>query len=63
MEEVKRRDMKTILALDQQMMDQQVTLEKAGVPGFYVTNNPSEIKLQMHLLDFIIRLGQRDVPS
>ena len=55
--------MKTILALDQQVMDQQVTLEKAGVPGFYVTNNPSEIRLQMHLLDFIIRMSTQEPPS
>lgn len=55
--------MKMILTLDQQVMDQQVTLEKAGVPGFFVTNNPNEIRLQMHLLDFIMRLSQQEAPS
>ena len=50
--------MKIILDLDQKVMDQQVTLEKAGVPGFFVTNNAQEIKMQMFLLEFIIRLYQ-----
>ena len=40
------------------MSDQQVVLEKAGVPGFYVTNNPIEIKVQVYLLAFILRLGK-----
>ena len=38
-----------------QVRDQQVTLEKAGVPGFYETTKPVEIQVQMHLLDFILR--------
>ncbi len=54
-EELKRKDMKIILELDQKVMDQQVTLERAGVPGFFVTNNPQEVRLQMYLLDFIMR--------
>lgn len=41
-----------------QVTDQQETLEKAGVPGFYVTKNPTDIKLQMHLINFILRLSQ-----
>ncbi|EEC15805.1 Gonadal protein gdl, putative, partial [Ixodes scapularis] len=40
-----------------QVSDQQVTLEKAGVPGFFVTNSPMEISLQMCLLEFITRLA------
>lgn len=57
MEEVNRLDMKIITQLDQCVSDQQVTLEKAGVPGFFVTNNPMEISIQMYLLQFILRLG------
>jgi len=57
-EEVKRADMKIILALDQKVMDQQSLLEKAGIPGFVVTNDPQEIRLQMYLLDFITRLSE-----
>ena len=40
--------------------DQQQTLESAGVPGFYVTNKPDDIKLQMHLLDLIQRLEEKE---
>ncbi|UYV67163.1 DGCR6 [Cordylochernes scorpioides] len=50
-------DMKIVMELDQVVSDQQVVLAKAGVPGFHVTNNPKEIRLQMYLLDFIQRLS------
>jgi len=50
--------MEVIRKLDQQVIDQQQFLEKAAVPGFTVTNNPAEIQLQMHLLEFITRLNQ-----
>ena len=60
-DDVKRKDMKMILQLDQKVMDQQVMLEKAGVPGFYVTNNSQEIRIQ--ILEYIVRLSQVDVPS
>nr|ACO15387.1 DGCR6 [Caligus clemensi] len=56
-EQLKQSDMRLILQLDQKLMDQQVTLEKAGLPGFHVTNEPNEIRLQMYLLDFIRRLN------
>lgn len=46
-----------------QVSDQQDTLEKAGVPGFFVTNKPIEIKVQMYLLDFILRLSKMDIPQ
>ena len=57
-EELKKRDMKVILELDQKVMDQQVMLERAGVPGFFVTNSANEIRMQMYLLDFIVRISQ-----
>lgn len=55
---LKETDQKLVLHLDQKVRDQQMTLEKAGVPGFYVTMIPREIKIQMHLLDFILRLSR-----
>ncbi|KAJ9591087.1 hypothetical protein L9F63_002368, partial [Diploptera punctata] len=61
-QELKHTDMKLVLQLDQRVSDQQVTLEKAGVPGFFVTNNPLDIKLQMYLLDFILRLSKMNIP-
>lgn len=33
-------DEKIVLELDQKVIDQQSTLEKAGVCGFYITTNP-----------------------
>ncbi|KAI5645307.1 diGeorge syndrome critical region 6 (DGCR6) protein domain-containing protein [Phthorimaea operculella] len=62
-EELKQTDMKLVIQLDQKVSDQQVTLEKAGVPGFFVTNKPIEVKVQMYLLDFILRLSRMDVPD
>ena len=60
-EELKQHDMKLVMQLDQKVSDQQVTLERAGVPGFFVTNNPTEIQVQMYLLEFIVKIGNRDV--
>lgn len=62
-EELKEIDMTLVLQLDQKVSDQQSILEKAGVPGFYMTNNPTEIQVQMRLCDFIIRLSKMDVPN
>jgi len=53
-------DMRLVTQLDQKVSDQQVTLERAGVPGFFVTNNPTEVQVQMYLLDFIVRIGNGD---
>ncbi|XP_055855153.1 gonadal protein gdl [Episyrphus balteatus] len=55
---LKETDMKLIAHLDQKVRDQQSLLEKACVAGFYVTDNPREIKIQMFLLDFILRLSR-----
>jgi len=60
---VKKKDQKTVMELDQKVMDQQSTLEKAGVPGFFVTNKPNDLRVQMFLLDFIVRLAQLEIPS
>ena len=56
--ELKQADMNLILQLDQLVLDQQTALEKAGVPGFYGSNNPQEIRVQMYLLEFIIKLSK-----
>lgn len=45
-------DKKIVVEMDQKVTDQQNTLEKAGVPGFYITTNP-----QVHFL-----LGPFSVP-
>jgi len=60
--EQKQNDMKIIMQLDQKVSDQQGMMEKAGVPGFYVTNNPADIRLQMYLFEFIFRLSEMPLP-
>lgn len=39
-EEQRMMDKKIVSEIDQKVTDQQNTLEKAGVPGFYITANP-----------------------
>lgn len=56
-EEIRKLDMELIMELDQVVSEEQVTLEKANVPGFHVTNKPNEIQLQMYILNFINRLS------
>ncbi|XP_004442388.1 PREDICTED: protein DGCR6L [Ceratotherium simum simum] len=58
-EEQRAMDQKIVLELDRKVADQQSTLEKAGVTGFYVTTNPQELTLQMNLLELIRKLQQR----
>ncbi|XP_048370195.1 protein DGCR6-like [Sphaerodactylus townsendi] len=58
-EEQRRMDEKIVLELDQKVIDQQSTLEKAGVSGFYVTTNTQELTLQMNLLELIQKLQQK----
>lgn len=42
-EEQRMMDKKIVAEMDQKVIDQQNTLEKAGVPGFYITTNPQVI--------------------
>lgn len=39
-EEQRMMDKKIVAEIDQKVIDQQNTLEKAGVPGFFITTNP-----------------------
>lgn len=59
-EEQKMMDKKIVVEMDQKVTDQQNTLEKAGVPGFYITTNPQELTMQMNLLELILKLQQKD---
>jgi len=53
---IKQHDAKTIMELDQSVAEQQVTLERAGVPGFFITNKPQDIQLQMHILKLLLQI-------
>ncbi|XP_064079370.1 protein DGCR6-like [Macrobrachium nipponense] len=48
--------------LDQKVIEQQSTLQQVGVPGFHETDNPIEIKVQMYIMNFIVKLGGIKVP-
>uniref|UniRef100_G3UHL6 Uncharacterized protein n=1 Tax=Loxodonta africana TaxID=9785 RepID=G3UHL6_LOXAF len=58
-EEGSTMDEKVVLELDWIVVDQQSTLEKASITGFYVTTNPQELVLHMKLLKLIWKLQQR----
>ncbi|KAM4578748.1 protein DGCR6 [Fundulus diaphanus] len=62
-EEQKMMDKKIVAEMDQKVIDQQNTLEKAGVPGFYITTNPQELMMQMNLLELILKLQQQDLQA
>ncbi|XP_020791212.1 protein DGCR6 [Boleophthalmus pectinirostris] len=62
-EEQRMMDKKIVAEMDQKVVDQQNTLEKAGVPGFYVTVNPQELTMQMNLLELILKLQQKESQS
>ncbi|NXP12248.1 DGCR6 protein, partial [Thinocorus orbignyianus] len=62
-QEQRMMDEKIVLELDQKVIDQQSTLEKAGVSGFYITTNPQELTLQMNLLELIRKLQQKEAES
>jgi len=55
---LQQHDVQLITQLDQKVREQQKTLEKAGVPGFYETSKPVELQVQMYLLEFILRIGE-----
>ncbi|XP_067268913.1 protein DGCR6 isoform X1 [Pseudorasbora parva] len=62
-EEQRMMDEKIVAEMDQKVLDQQNTLEKAGVPGFYITTNPQEVMMQMNLLELILKLQQKETVS
>lgn len=49
-DEQRMMDKKIVAEMDQKVIDQQNTLEKAGVPGFYITTNPQVISLPVNSL-------------
>ncbi|CAH1228471.1 DGCR6L [Branchiostoma lanceolatum] len=61
-EEMSQVDKELILEMDQVVLEQQNTLSKGGIPGFTITTNPEEVRLQMYLLEFITRLSTMEIP-
>ncbi|KAI5628989.1 protein DGCR6L [Silurus asotus] len=59
-DEQRMMDEKIVAEMDQKVLDQQNTLEKAGVPGFYITSIPQEVTMQINLLELILKLQQKE---
>ncbi len=51
-------DERIVLEIDHRVAEQQITLEKAGVAGFFRTIKPEEVRLQMYVLDIIRKLSK-----
>lgn len=51
-EEQRMMDRKIVAEIDQKVVDQQNTLEKAGVPGFFITTNPQVSQIYLLQLAF-----------
>ena len=62
-DELKRFDIKVVNEFDQKVIEQQEMMKKAGVPGFYVTRDPVELKVQMYIFKFIQRLSGTKMPN
>lgn len=54
---INETDKKIIQIIDDKVKDQQSTLERAGIPEFYITDDSTQIQLQMKIIDIIIRLS------
>uniref|UniRef100_A0A2P2I679 Protein DGCR6-like n=1 Tax=Hirondellea gigas TaxID=1518452 RepID=A0A2P2I679_9CRUS len=46
--------------IDHKVAEQQSTLQQVGVPGFFPTNNPLDVRVQMYILNFIVKLSKNN---
>ncbi|KAF2346869.1 Gonadal family [Trinorchestia longiramus] len=49
--------------IDQKVAEQQSTLQQVGVPGFFVTTHPMDVRVQMYILGFIMKISKRNPSS
>lgn len=62
-EEQRMMDRKIVAEIDQKVIDQQNTLEKAGVPGFFITTNPQVSQLFFFFLSSQLYLYWKKCPA
>lgn len=62
-DELHRFDVKIVQDYDNKVLEQQETMSQAGVPNFFVTQNPSDIKMQMYVLKMIQKLSKMKLPE
>jgi hypothetical protein len=58
-EETRKLDMRIVAELDQNVAEQQNTLDNAGLPAFHLTTKPIDVRIQMYLIDFILRISDK----
>lgn len=57
-DDLHRFDIRIVNEFDKKITEQQETLQKAGVYGFFPSKDQKDIKIQMYLLSFIQRLSE-----
>ncbi len=57
-DDLHRLDVKIVNEYDKKTAEQQETLQKAGVYGFFPSKDHKDIRIQMYLLSFIQRIHQ-----
>jgi len=55
--EMAKFDLQALNELDEKVFEQQVALQKAGVPGFFPTKDPQQLDLQSKILAAILENG------
>lgn len=62
-DELYRFDVKIVQDFDNKVLEQQETMSQAGVPNFFVSQNPGDLKMQMYVLKMIQKLSQMKLPE
>ncbi|RMZ97886.1 DGCR6L isoform X2 [Brachionus plicatilis] len=62
-DELHRLDVKIVQDFDNKVLEQQETMNQAGVPYFFVTQNPNDLKMQMYVLKMIQKLSGMKMPE
>jgi len=51
-------DMAALQELDEKVLEQQIALQKAGVPGIFPTKDPEQLALQVKIVAAIVEYGK-----
>ncbi|KAA0201001.1 hypothetical protein HAZT_HAZT004082 [Hyalella azteca] len=58
--ELQKCNLDALKIIDEKVVEQQSTLAKVGVPGFFVSTNPMDVRVQMYILGFIMKISQQN---
>lgn len=62
-DELHRLDVKIVQDFDNKVLEQQETMSQAGVPNFFATQNPNDLKMQIYVLKMIQKLSKMKLPE